>query len=429
MKSATALATAINVKAQGTRARRVHAGLLDFARVALDSLGANKLRSSLTLLGIIISIASILSVISVIEGLDRYWKQKVSNFEPNTFVITQYQITMEMDKVAEMLRRNPEVRLEHAEAIRSGCSACEEVAVEVHKEVRVRSARLSLDQVDLVGVSPGAFRIDSCDVESGRLLLDWEDARSRTVALLGWEVAEKLFAGVEPIGQRFQIEGHWYTVIGVAEKMGTVFGFSRDNFIKIPLSTFRKNFGSRRSVNITIKAREGRLQEAQDQARVVMRAEHRLGYHDEDNFGLVTSEGVNDLFNMLTRMLFSVSLVVVGISLVVGGIVIMNIMLVSVVERTREIGIRKAVGARHRDVVKQFLIESVALCCAGGAGGVALGYLISFCVATYTPLPSSFPPWGPAIALAISSVVGIFFGIYPAWRAGRLDPIEALRAE
>jgi putative ABC transport system permease protein len=171
------------------------------------------------------------------------------------------------------------------------------------------------------------------------------------------------------------------------------------------------------------------MQEAQDQARLSMRAQHRLDYHEEDDFGTITSEGVNELFNNLTGIIFSVSLFVVGISLVVGGIVIMNIMLVSVVERTKEIGIRKAVGARQQDVVNQFLVESVVLCCAGGAGGILLAFGISWLISRYTPLPSSFPLWAPVVAIVLSTIIGVFFGIYPARRAGRLDPIEALRTE
>ena len=171
------------------------------------------------------------------------------------------------------------------------------------------------------------------------------------------------------------------------------------------------------------------MQQAQDQSRLVMRTLHHLGYHEEDDFGVITSEGVNELFNNLTSVIFSVSLFVVGISLVVGGIVIMNIMLVSVVERTKEIGIRKAVGARQQDVVNQFLVESVVLCCAGGVGGIIFAWCISWMLARFTPLPSSFPLWAPVVALTLSTIIGVFFGIYPARRAGRLDPIEALRAE
>ena len=283
--------------------------------------------------------------------------------------------------------------------------------------------------MDLGGSTPNILNIEPYDVEMGRAMQDWEDINSRFVTFVGWDIAEKLFPSVDPIGKTIRIDDHTYTIVGVAEKKGTVLGFSRDNFVKIPLSTFQKIYGSRRTVNISIRAREGEMQQAQDQAKLVMRTRHKLDYKEEDDFGLITSEGVNELFNSLTGIIFSVSLFVVGISLVVGGIVIMNIMLVSVVERTREIGIRKAVGARQQDVVKQFLVESVVLCCAGGVGGVAVAYFISWMLARYTPLPSSFPAWAPLMAFALCTAIGVFFGIYPARRAGRLDPIEALRTE
>jgi putative ABC transport system permease protein len=405
------------------------AGFVEYVSVAMDSLRANKLRSFLTLLGIIIGITSIISVISIINGLDIYWKQKVSNFGPNTFVITQFPITTNFDKFIEMLKRNPEVRSEDAEAIRRHCASCDQVGIEAHKEVRVRYQNRSLEQIDMGGMTPNIMEIEGHHVEQGRSLTEWEDEHSRFVTVIGYEVAEKLFPGADPIGKDLQIGDHWFTVVGVGEKRGTVFGFSRDNYVKVPFSTFQKIYGSRRTVNISIKARLGEMQQAEDQARLVMRNRHKLDYHAEDDFGLITSESVNQLFDLLTRTIFTVSLFVVGISLVVGGIVIMNIMLVSVVERTKEIGIRKAVGARQQDVINQFLVESVVLCCAGGVGGVVMAYGISSLISSFTPLPSSFPLWAPVLAFVLSTVIGIFFGLYPARRAGRLDPIEALRAE
>jgi putative ABC transport system permease protein len=406
-----------------------HAGFLDYAGVAIDSLRANKLRSFLTLLGIIIGITSIISVISIIQGLDQYWKQKVSNFGPNTFVITQFPITTNLDKFFEMIRRNPDVHADAADAIRRACPACELVGVEVHKQVDVRYGRQSLDDIDMSGITPNILDIEGYGVDAGRPLQDWDEEHSRFVTFIGADVAEKVFLGVDPVGKSLQIDDHSYTVAGVAEKKGSVFGFSRDNFAKIPLSTFQKIYGSRRTVNISIRGLEGQMQQAQDQSRLVMRTLHHLEYHEDDNFGLITSEGVNELFDKLTATIFSVSLFVVGISLVVGGIVIMNIMLVSVVERTKEIGIRKAVGARQQDVVNQFMVESVVLCCAGGVGGIIFAWCISWMLARFTPLPSSFPLWAPVVALTLSTIIGVFFGIYPARRAGKLDPIEALRTE
>jgi putative ABC transport system permease protein len=406
---------------------RGHARFIDYARVALDSLRANKLRSFLTLLGIIIGITSIIAVICVIQGLDHYWKEKVANFAPNTFVVTQYPIETNPDRFYEMLRRNTEIHADDADEIARRCSACEAIGVECHKEITVKYEGQTLEQVDLSGITPNILDIEPYDLEAGRVLMSWENDHSQDVAFVGYGIMDKLLPGRDPIDKSIQIEGRWYRIVGVAAERGSVFGMSRDNFVKIPLSTFQKTYGSRRTVNISIKSAAGRLEEAEDQARLVMRARHHLNYHDEDNFGFITSEGVNALFDQLTRAIFSVALFIVGISLVVGGIVIMNIMLVSVVERTREIGVRKAVGARQQDVINQFMVESVVLCCTGGAIGVALAYGISLLIGMV--MPSSFPMWAPLLAFGLCSLIGVFFGIYPARKAGMLDPIEALRSE
>lgn len=406
-----------------------NAGFYEYAGIAVDSLRANKLRSFLTLLGIIIGISSIISVISIIEGLDKYWKEKVSNFGPNTFVITQFPIVTNPDEYFKMLKRNPEINNAEADAVRRYCNACEAVGTETHKGVTVKARGQSIENVDVGGITPNIMEIEGNETEQGRNLLDWENEHSRFSAYIGWEIAEKLFGGVDPIGKMIQLDDHQYTIIGVGEKKGSVLGQSRDNYAKIPISTFQKIYGSRRTVNISIRAREGQMQQAQDQARLIMRNQHSLSYYEEDDFGVITSEGVNQLFDNLTQVIFSVMLFVVGISLVVGGIVIMNIMLVSVVERTKEIGIRKAIGARQQDVVNQFLVESVILCSVGGTIGVSIAYCFSWLIATFTPLPAAFPIWAPLLAIGLSSVIGVFFGIYPARRAGSLDPIEALRSE
>jgi putative ABC transport system permease protein len=411
-------------------AKRVgHAGFVDYAVVAVDSLNGNKLRSFLTLLGIIIGITSIICVICVIQGLDRYWQDKVSNFGPNSFVLVQYGIETNPDKFAEMQRRNTEIHADDAEAIRRACSACEEIGVETHTSLTVKYEGQTLDDTDVSGITPSIIDIEPYDIEIGRNIMDWENDHAQSVAFVGSDLREKLFGSVDPIGKSLEVGDHWFRIVGVAVKRGSVFGISRDNFVKVPLTTFQKIYGSRDSVEITIKAKPNRMEDALDQARLVMRTRHHLNYHDDDNFGFLTSEGVNNLFNSLTRVIFSVFLFVVGISLVVGGIVIMNIMLVSVVERTREIGIRKAVGARQQDVVNQFLVESVLLCSSGGIIGVTLAYCLSWTIGRFTPLPSAFPFWAPIVAVGLSSLIGVFFGIYPARRAGKLDPIEALRSE
>lgn len=409
--------------------RRGTAGFFEYAGVALDSLRANKLRSFLTLLGIIIGVTSIVVVITVLEGLDRYWQEKISNFGPNTFVVTQYPILTDPDEFFKALRRNPEVHREDAVAIEKYCTACDQVGIETHKEAMVRYGAQSVEQVDMSGITPNILEIETYDVDSGRIILSWEEDHAQPVAFIGWDVLEKLFPTIDPIGKQIQIDGHWFTVVGVAAKRGTVFGFSRDNFVKIPLSRFEKMYGSRRSSNISVKALPGQLSKAEDQSRLVMRTRHHLEFNDQDDFGLLTSEGVNKLFDDLTRVIFSVILFITGISLVVGGIVIMNIMLVAVVERTKEIGVRKAVGARQSDIVNQFMVEAVVLCCAGGLIGVVIAWGVSWLLGTLTGLPTTFPLWAPFLAFALCSIIGVFFGIYPARRAGQLDPIEALRAE
>ncbi len=408
---------------------RGYAGFIEYIGIAFDSLRSNKLRSFLTLLGIIIGITSIILVISIIEGLNLYWKEKISNFGPNTFVVNQFPIITNPDEYFKALKRNPEIKNKEAEAIAQNCTSCEAVGMETHKIVTVKAKGNSIDSVDLGGITPNIMEIEGKHTAIGRNLLDWENDHSRFVAYIGWDIAEKLFPAVDPIGKTIQIDDHQYTIVGVGEKRGTVFGQSQDNYVKAPILTFQKIYGSRRTINISVKAKEGELQQAQDQARLIMRTQHGLGYHEEDDFGLLTSEGVNQLFASLTNVIFSVFLFVVGISLVVGGIVIMNIMLVSVVERTKEIGIRKAVGARQQDVVNQFLVESVVLCSVGGIIGVAIAYGLSLLLANFTPLPAAFPLWAPILAIGLSSVIGVFFGIYPARQAGSLDPIEALRAE
>jgi putative ABC transport system permease protein len=406
-----------------------HAGFLDYAAVALDSLRGNKLRSFLTLLGIIIGITSIIQVICVIEGLDHYWKTKVSNFGPNSFVVAQYPIETNPDKFAEMQRRNTEIHSEDADAIRRGCTSCDEIGVEAHMTAPVKYRGQSLDDTDVSGITPSIIDIEPYDIDTGRNIMDWENDHSQFVAFVGYDLVDKLLGGSDPVGKSLQVGDHWFRIVGVAAKRGSVFGFSRDNFVKIPLSTFQKIYGSRDSVNISIKALPNRMEEAEDQTRLILRTRRHLNYHDDDNFGIITSEGVNSLFDSLTNVIFSVFLFVVGISLVVGGIVIMNIMLVSVVERTREIGIRKAVGARQQDVVNQFLVESVVLCCTGGLVGVTIAYGASWLIGRFTPLPSVFPFWAPLLAVGLSTLIGVFFGIFPARQAGKLDPIEALRSE
>jgi putative ABC transport system permease protein len=402
--------------------------LAEAVRVALGSLVANPLRSFLTLLGVIIGITSIISVAAIINGLDLYVEERVSNLGPNVFVVQRIGLIHNREDLATAIRRNKRLRRSDAAAIARRCPLADVVASEVHARTEVRYKDESVVDVDVSGIDAEILQIEPYDVEVGRILSHEEVDRAAPVAFIGWEVADKLFRGLDPRGKEVRIRGRPFTVVGVAAKRGSVFGASRDNFVRTPISTFQKMFGARRSVNISIKAL-GPIEPAMDQVRAVLRSLHHVEFHEPDDFGITSAEGINQLWENLTAIIFNVALFVVGLSLVVGGIVIMNIMLVAVIERTPEIGLRKAVGARQRDIKLQFLTESVVLSIVGGLIGVSLAFAVSWALRTYTPLPAAFPMWAPPTAFLVCAVIGVFFGLRPASTAAKLDPIEALRAE
>lgn len=399
-------------------------------RIALGAIRANVLRSFLTLLGIIIGITAIISVIAIINGLNLYVAENLSNFGPGVYVISKFGIISNHEKFLDAVRRNRDLDADDARAIAQSCDLAERVAVEVHSRQDLQRGAEDVKDVDIGGIDPAIVEIEPYEVEEGRNINEGENARSAFVCFIGQDIVDTLFGTIDPIGKKIRIRNREFEVVGTAKKKGSVFGFSRDNFVKIPFTTFCKMLGTHRSVNISVKAAEGvPLEDSMDQARVVLRSRHHLRYADDDDFGIVTSEGVNELWQNLTRTIFLVAIFVVGISLVVGGIVIMNIMLVSVIERTREIGVRKAIGARNRDIQLQFLIESVTLSCLGGAIGVTAAFTLTWLMRTYTPLPARFPLWAPLLAFGVCAIIGVFFGVHPARKAARLNPIEALRSE
>ncbi|HEY2931906.1 MAG TPA: ABC transporter permease [Acidobacteriota bacterium] len=402
----------------------------DGFKIALQSLRANKLRTFLTLLGVIIGITSIIAVISIIRGLDIYWQEKVADLGANVFIVDQFGIITSHEAFLDAIKRNRELKMEDFDAVRSQLWDAQEVGARIGMRETLGYGNQKMMDVIVAGMTSNMIYIQKVNVGSGRFFSPQEGDRDAPVVFIGTDVVDNLFPNSDPVGKTLKIGGRDFLVVGVAEKQGSALGQSKDTFAYIPLGMFQRMYGIRRSISIWVKAKDPKsMENSIDQARMVLRARRHLRYKDNDNFGIITSAGINNIFENLTRIIFSVAVFVVGISLVVGGIVIMNIMLVSVIERTKEVGVRKAVGARHADIMKQFLIESVILCCVGGFIGVALGFLTSFTIAHTTPLPSQFPLWAPLLAVGLCSVIGIFFGIYPARKAARLDPIEALRSE
>jgi putative ABC transport system permease protein len=400
-------------------------------KIALTSLRAHKLRSILTLLGVIFGVMTVVAVAAVIEGFFRYVDRTVTaDLGTNTVVLDKYGIITSFEEFINASRRNKDLTLEDGQYLRERMTNAQFIGVQGNANTEIRSAGQKMTNVSVRGMSAGMINIDTTQTDYGRYISDIDDERRRHVVLIGSEIADKLFNRRDVVGSEIKIDGLPFEIIGVAKEQGSFFGQSRDDFVVIPLSTFQKMWGMRQSLTISVKAPDGvGLQTVEDEIRMLMRARHRLGYQDKDTFGLVTADAINKFVQALFGIIAAVALGVVSISLVVGGIVIMNIMLVTVTERTREIGIRKSLGARRRDILMQFLVESTTLSLVGGFIGLSIAYGISILLVKLTPIPAELPIWAALVAIAVSSGVGLIFGIYPAWKAAKLDPIVALRAE
>ena len=402
------------------------------ALIALDAIWSAKLRSFMTVLGNIVAVTSIIAVVSLIQGLNASVKQAILNQAgADSFNIQQFPITRS-DEEFDKVRSNPRVTLDDMRAIRRyGSDNIAAVMADSQGRGRVTYRDKSIDNIQVRGVSPEYVNFSSFDAERGRLMSPTEVESARPVAVIGWQTADRLFGtDVDPIEKVIQIEGVHFRVVGVSGKRGALLGNSQDEFAVIPLSQFWMIFGSRRSLALSVKPRDlAQIQPAMDEATVALRSARRLRPKQAENFGLFTSDTILDIYHSATNGIFAVLVGVVALSLVVGGIVIMNIMLMVVSERTREIGLRKALGARRADIMAQMLTESVVLSMFGGVIGTLLGIVIAMVISQFTPVPASIEPWSVALGIGITALVGLFFGLYPAMRAARLDPIEALRRE
>jgi len=399
--------------------------------LALSSLRAHKLRSFLTLLGVIFGVMTVVAVAAVIEGFFRYVDRTVTaDLGANTVLLDKFGIITSFEEFLNANRRNKDITLADAQYLQERMTLAQYIGVQSFSSAEVRSTNDKLTGINVKGNTPNMVYIDATQPDIGRYVNDTDNERRRYVAMIGVEVADKLFNTREAVGREIKVNGLPFEVIGVAKERGSTFGQSQDDFIIIPLSTHQKLFGTRQSLTVSIKGYDnGNMEDLQDQVRMLMRARHGLGYNEKDTFGFVTSEAINNFVQALFGIIAAVALGVTSISLVVGGIVIMNIMLVTVTERTREIGIRKSLGARRKDILLQFLIESTTLSLVGGAIGLGLAYVISWLLVKFSPIPAELPIWAAFLAIGVSSGVGIIFGLYPAWKAAKLDPIVALRAE
>ena len=398
--------------------------------VALETLHQHKMRSFLMLLGIILSVSTLIVVISLISGVNQYIADRVANLGSNVFLLTRFPLITDVQELVKAERRNKKVTWEDYEALRDNLKLPLRLGVEQRTMAKVRVGSQGLDDTSIRGVTANMVDIDIETPRDGRYITEGDDQSRAPVAMIGNDLATKLFPNVDPIGREILIDGRPFQVVGIGKAIGTAFGQSQDNFAYIPIQTYFKMYGTYDTIWVNIQANgPDWMERTQDEARAIMRARRHLSPIEPDNFGILDSATLMQLWKNLTGVIATAMVGVVSVFLVIGGVVIMNVMLATVTERTREIGIRKALGARRGDILLQFLIEAAVMAAAGGTIGVLVAYGIAVLMRTTTSVPMNVPFVAVMIAEVISAAVGIFFGVYPARKAAGLQPIEALRQE
>ena len=412
-----------------------HASLIrEPASIALHNLWAHKLRSFLTLLGVIIAVTALIGVMAAVNGLNRYVADKVANFGVNVFYVSRFGIITSAREYLDARRHNRKMSLDDYDYLRDHLPLAAEVGAQDWRNKDIKGGNQSMDSVFIRGATANMIDIATDKVASGRFFSESEYQHRDNVAFVGTDVAERLFPGLDALGKSINIQGADFTVVGVAEKNGSTFGQSQDNFIYIPLTTLDKIWGQDSPDNqgmwIAVKAvSAAQMEQAKDQARALMRARRHESYDEPDRFGVISSDSVMGLWNQIFGGLASASIGIVSVFLVIGGVVIMNIMLASVTERTHEIGLRKSLGARRKDILAQFVVESGVMAAIGGLLGVIAAAVVTQIVASLSSMPMKMPLGAVVISVGVSTAVGLFFGLWPAMKASRLDPVVALHTE
>jgi putative ABC transport system permease protein len=409
--------------------RRSFAAIFEAFIIAVDSIWSHKMRSILTLLGIIIGVASVVAVGGAIEGLGYYVKDRLSaTFGSNTFILARLVGMNRSDEEWEKaIKRNKRLYVDDLRSVEERCDGCEAVVPMLRRRDDAKVGNRTFYDAEVSGVSEDLGKVQDLEVEFGRFLSNVDVEHARPVAVIGADVRKELFGPVDALGKEIRLGGDSLMVVGVEKSRGSFFGQSMDNGVYIPYSLYLKKYGNRQSIGIRVKAPSAEtIEGAQDEVRVIMRSRHHLRPNQEDDFDILGSKAMQESVGQFTGAIAAVVTPITLISLVVGGIVIMNIMLVTVTERTTEVGMRKAVGARRKDIMLQFLIESALLASVGGAIGLLLGYGIAVIVRNTTPIPMNITIGYILLSLAASGGIGIISGIYPAHKAAKLDPIVAL---